>query len=95
MSAQAASDTASATGSSGAPTLNLQNVSAFNLSGGIYFPNAYIKFGNLSSTANTGCVALVGGTIEIGSLSSYRFDVSNCTSQGTRVPGTQLARLVE
>jgi hypothetical protein len=84
-----------ATGSSGAPTLNLQNVSAFTLSGGIYFPNAYIKFGNVSSTANTGCVALVGGTIEIGSLSSYHFDVSTCASHGTLVPGTQTARLVE
>ncbi len=85
----------SATGSSGAPTLNLQSVSSFNLSGGIYFPNAYIKIGNVSSNANTGCLALVGGTIEIGSLSSYRFDVSTCASQGTRVPGTQTARLME
>ena len=84
-----------ATGSSGAPTLNLQSVSSFNLSGGIYFPNAYIKMGNVSSTANTGCLALVGGTVEIGSLSSYRFDISTCASQGTPVPGTQLARLVE
>ncbi len=85
----------SASGSSGAPTLNLQSVSAFNLAGGVYFPQAYVKIGNVSSTASAGCLALVGGTIEIGSLSSYRFDVSTCATYGTPVPGTQLARLVE
>ncbi len=85
----------SASGSSGAPTLNLQSVSSFNLTGGIYFPNAYIKMGNVSSTANSGCLAVVGGTVEIGSLSSYRFDISTCASHATPVPATQLARLVE
>jgi len=83
------------TGSSQNPTLNLQSASSFNLAGGIYFPQAYVKIGNVSSTATTGCLAVVGGTIEIGSLSSYQFDISDCGNYRTPVPTTQVARLVE
>jgi hypothetical protein len=82
-------------GTSANPTLNLQSVSTFNLTGGIYFPQGYVKIGNVSSTSNTSCMALVAGTLEIGSLSSYRFDVSNCPSYNTPVPTIQVARLVE
>ncbi|MFO1036218.1 MAG: pilus assembly protein TadG-related protein [Geminicoccaceae bacterium] len=83
------------TGSSSSPTLNLQSVSSFNLAGGIYFPQAYVKMGNVSSVSNLNCLPVIGGTIEIGSLSSYRFDVSNCSAYGTKLPYQQVARLVE
>lgn len=87
--------TGGAMGSNGSPNLNLQSVSSFNLAGGIYFPGSYIRIGNVSSSSSNNCLALVGGTIEISSLSSFRFDVSNCASYGTAVPATRVARLVE
>lgn len=83
------------TGSAGTPTLNLQSVSSFDLAGGIYFPQAYIKIGNVSSVSNANCLPVVGGTLDIGGLSSFRFDVSNCAAYGTRLSYQQVARLVE
>lgn len=87
--------TGGAMGSSGAPNLNLQSVSSFNLAGGIYFPGSYVRIGNVSSAGSTNCLALVGGTIEIGNLSSFRFDTSNCASYGTAVPAARIVRLGE
>jgi hypothetical protein len=84
-----------AMGTSSAPNLNLQSVASFNLTGGIYFPGSYVRIGSVSSSSSTNCLALVGGTIEISSLSSFRFDVSNCPTYRTGVPAARLARLVE
>jgi hypothetical protein len=82
-------------GTSENPTLNLHSVASFDLRGGIYFPRAYAKISSLSSTAISGCLALVAGTVEISSLARYRFDVSDCANYSTAVPTTQVARLVE
>ncbi|MFC0408550.1 TadE/TadG family type IV pilus assembly protein [Roseomonas elaeocarpi] len=87
--------TASAAGSSSSPTLNLQSVSSFNLSGGIYFPNAYVRVGNVSSASPSSCLPLVGGTLEIGQLSGFRFDVSGCSTFNTGTGQVVVARLVE
>jgi hypothetical protein len=83
------------TGSSASPTLNLSNVASFNLSGGIYYPQAYVKIDNMSSTMQSGCLALVVGTVAVNNFNNYRFDVSNCATFGTTVPTTQTPRLVE
>jgi len=87
--------TGGAMGSSSSPNLNLQSVSSFNLAGGIYFPGSYVRIGNVSSAGSTNCLALVGGTIEIGNLSSFRFDVSNCANYRTGVPSARIVRLAE
>ena len=83
------------TGSAATPTLNLQSVSSFDLAGGIYFPEAYIRIGNVSSASNANCLPIVGGTLDIGNLSSFRFEVSNCAAYGTHLSYQQVARLVE
>ncbi|WP_158537222.1 pilus assembly protein TadG-related protein [Humitalea rosea] len=82
-------------GTSGAPNLNLQSVSTFNLAGGIYFPGSYVRIGNVSSSSTANCLALVAGTVDIGNLSSFRFDVSGCHNYGTNIPAARIARLVE
>ena len=84
-----------AAGSSGAPNLNLQSVSTFNLAGGIYFPDSYVRIGNVSSSSSAECLSLVAGTIEIGSLSRFSFDVAGCPTYGTAVASARIARLVE
>ncbi|GGC50783.1 hypothetical protein GCM10011504_31510 [Siccirubricoccus deserti] len=86
---------ATPSGSSDDPTLHLHSVATFDLRGGIYFPRAYAKINSLSSTATTGCLALVAGTVEISSVAKYRFDVSDCPNYSTAVPTTRAARLVE
>ncbi|WP_191058665.1 pilus assembly protein TadG-related protein [Geminicoccus harenae] len=83
------------TGNSGSPTLNLQNVSSFDLAGGIYFPGAYVRMGNVSSVSNADCLPIVGGTLDIGNLSSFRISVAGCAAYGTPVPAQQGPRLVE
>ncbi|MFT8246973.1 pilus assembly protein TadG-related protein [Roseomonas sp. BN140053] len=82
-------------GTSSAPDLSIQGVSSASLAGGIYAPSSYVKIGQLSSSSSTGCLALVGGTLDISGLSSFGFDVSNCTNYRTSVPAARVVRLVE
>jgi hypothetical protein len=84
-----------AMGSSAAPNLDLQNVNSFNLAGGIYFPGSYVRISNVSSSSNTNCLALVGGSIEVSNLSAFSFNVSNCTTYRTATPSARVPRLVE
>ena len=53
---------------------------------GVYFPQAYVRIGNLSSSNSAGCLPIVGGTLDVGNLSSFRISVSNCAAYGTHVP---------
>lgn len=84
-----------AMGSSRAPNLDLESVSTFNLTGGIYFPGSYVRIGSVSSSSSANCLSLVAGTVDIGNLSSFSFDVSGCPNYGTNVPAARMARLVE
>jgi hypothetical protein len=82
-------------GSSGSPTLNMQGLTNLNLTGGMYFPQAYVKIANLSSSSTATCRALVGGTLDIGQLGNFNFSVAGCAANNTPVPATQVARLTE
>ena len=84
-----------AVGSSGSPNLTMQRAASFNITGGIYAPDSYVKVSSVSSNTTTSCLALVGGTLEIGSLSSFRFNTSDCTDLRTPVPMARVARLME
>ena len=84
-----------AVGSSGSPNLTMQRAASFNITGGIYAPDSYVKVSSVSSNTTTSCLALVGGTVEISSLSSFRFNTSGCADLRTPVPMARVARLVE
>ncbi|WP_458094602.1 hypothetical protein [Roseomonas sp. WA12] len=84
-----------AVGNAGNPNLIMQSSASFNIKGGIYAPDSYVRVGSISSNTTTSCLALVGGTLEIGSLSSFRFNTSGCADLRTPVPMARVARLVE
>jgi hypothetical protein len=83
------------TGSSSNPTLQLSNLSSITLAGGIYVPNGYAKITNMSAPNPSTCLPMVVGTLEIGQLSNFPFDVSGCPSRNTVVPEVLVPRLVE
>ena len=82
-------------GSSSNPTLNLQSVGSFDLSGGIYLPNAYAKFSNTSGVSSKNCLAIVAGSLEVSSLSTVRIDTSGCPDNNVPVAMIKVPRLVE
>jgi Flp pilus assembly protein TadG len=82
-------------GSSSSPTLNLQSVGSFDLSGGIYLPNAYAKFSNTSGVSSKNCLAIVAGSLEVSSLSTVRIDTSGCPDNNVPVAAVKVPRLVE
>jgi hypothetical protein len=73
----------------------MQRTSSLNLTGGIYAPDSYVKLSAVSSNSVTSCLSLVGGTLEISSLSSFSFNVSGCSSLRTPVSTARTARPVE
>lgn len=84
-----------AAGNARSPNLTMESSASFNITGGIYAPDSYVRIGSISSNTTTSCLALVGGTVEISSLSSFRFNTSGCTDLRTPVPMARVARLVE
>jgi hypothetical protein len=82
-------------GSSGNPTLNMQSVSSFDFSGGIYLPNAYARFSNTSGFSSRNCLAIVAGSLEISSLSTAQINSSGCKQDNLSVATVQVPRLVE
>lgn len=83
------------TGSSSNPTMRMASLSSIELAGGIYVPNGYARISNMSAPAPSTCLPMVVGTLEIGQLSSFPFDVSGCPSRNTPVPQVMAPRLVE
>jgi hypothetical protein len=84
-----------ATGSSSKPTLNMSNLSSIELLGGIYVPNGYTKITSMSAPNPSTCLPLVVGSLEVGQLSNFPFDVSGCPGRNTAVPEITVPRLVE
>jgi len=83
------------TGSSGSPTLQMSSLSSIALLGGIYVPNGYTKITSMSAPNPSTCLPMVVGTLEIGQLSNFPFDVSGCPDRNTAVPEIRVPRLVE
>lgn len=86
---------AGASGSSSSPTLSMMNLSSIQLAGGIYVPNGYVKIASMSAPNPSTCLPLVAGTLEVGQLSNFPFDVSGCAGGNTAVPEIKVPRLVE
>ncbi|MFC7610687.1 TadE/TadG family type IV pilus assembly protein [Teichococcus aestuarii] len=82
-------------GTSSNPTLNLSNLSAIDLLGGIYVPNAFTRISNMSAPNPSTCLPVVAGTLEVGQLSNFPFDVSGCPGRNTKVPQVMVPRMVE
>jgi len=82
-------------GSSGSPTLLMSNLSAISILGGVYVPNGHARISNMSAPNPSTCLPLVAGTLEIGQLSNFPFDVSGCPARNTAVPEIRVPRLVE
>ncbi|MDJ0391284.1 pilus assembly protein TadG-related protein [Roseomonas sp. E05] len=83
------------TGSSSNPTLRMSSLSSIALLGGIYVPNGYTRITNMSAPDPSTCLPIVVGTLEIGQLSNFPFDVSGCPARNTAVPEIRVPRLVE
>lgn len=83
------------TGTSSNPTLNLSNLSEIDLLGGIYVPNAFTRISNMSAPNPSTCLPVVAGTLEVGQLSKFPFDVSGCPGRNTKVPQVMVPRMVE
>ncbi|WP_277755321.1 pilus assembly protein TadG-related protein [Teichococcus oryzae] len=82
-------------GSSSSPTLRMSNLSSIDLLGGIYVPNGYTKITSMSAPNPSTCLPIVVGTLEIGQLSNFPFDVSGCPARKTAIPEIRVPRLVE
>jgi hypothetical protein len=80
-------------GNIGAPVVNIYGSTKLLTNGAMYFPNAYVWYGNGSAGSLT-CTILVGGYISLTNTTS-KFTAGNCPTYGTTTPKTQAVRIVQ
>lgn len=77
----------------GNPAVNINGGAGTSLTGGMYFPNSYVKYsGNANVNA---CSVLIGGTVEM--TGNVGLTLSQCAALGfgNLAPNLQIVRLVE
>jgi hypothetical protein len=80
-------------GNIGAPVVNIYGSSKLLTNGAMYFPKAYVSYGN-GSAASLTCTILVAGYLSLTNTTS-KFTAGNCPTYGTATPKTQAVRVVQ
>lgn len=77
----------------GSPAVDINGGPTTKLTGGMYFPNSYVKYSG-NAAANT-CSILFGGTIDMTGNSGVTLDQCITLGYGNVMPNLQVVRLVE
>ncbi len=77
----------------GNPAVDINGGANTSLTGGMYFPNSYVKYSG--NSAVNSCSVLIGGTVEMTGNSGLTIDQCAALGFGNLAPQIQIVRLVE
>ncbi|MBW8268673.1 hypothetical protein [Caldovatus aquaticus] len=79
---------------SGNPAVVMNGGAKQVLEGGMYFPNAYVRYNGGDQVSPSQCTVLIGGTIDLSGSGVTNVNITRCPELGTPIPRRRVPRLV-
>ncbi|GGG24888.1 hypothetical protein GCM10010964_11160 [Caldovatus sediminis] len=79
---------------SGNPAVQMNGGALSVLEGGMYFPNAYVRYNGGDQVSPSECTVLIGGTIDLSGNGVTNVNITKCPELGTPIPRRRLPRLL-
>jgi hypothetical protein len=78
---------------SGNPAVAMNGGASTVLEGGMYFPNAYVRYNGGDDVNPSECTVLIGGTINLSGSGTTNVNIKKCPELGTPIPRLRVPRL--
>lgn len=79
---------------SGNPAVAMNGGAKQVLEGGMYFPNAYVRYNGGDQVSPSQCTVLIGGTIDMSGSGVTNVNIAKCPELGTPIPRRRVPRLI-
>jgi len=79
---------------SGSPAVQMNGGALSVLEGGMYFPNAYVRYNGGDEVSPSQCTVLIGGTIDMSGSGVTNVNIAKCPELGTPIPRRRVPRLI-